>query len=231
MVASYGKCLINPPKNAAGHFPQAEIQMEQLQTLDALKIPVGEKEEYASVFVLQYKENGGPFNGGHYERLPISDGFVDIAEDPQLCRMCACNRYGSGEKTVALMRGSGLTCGAYAFTVSHDSHNPMIVYQNETDALFAAERVREMGGGYAAVCDGKILADLPLPVGGIMSDQPVLKLAEEIKAFENASAQLFSFPGNLLRFATCSLSVLPGYVLTDRGIVDGKQQKFVDGQK
>ena len=72
---------------------------------------------------------------------------------------------------------------------------------------------------------------LALPVGGIMSRHPVQKLAEEIHHFEQAAAELFAFPGNLLRFATSSLSVLPGYILTDRGIVDGKLQKFVDEQQ
>ncbi len=182
-----------------------------------------------SVFVLQYKENGGPFNGGRFEKLPVHDGRVDISQDPELCMMCVCNRYGSGEKAAAPMRGSGLIRGAYAFTVSHDSHNLVILYRDEADALLAAERVRELGGGYAAVCGGEILAELALPVGGIMSYLPVRELAEQIHAFEQDTAELFSFPGNLLRFATCSLSVLPGYILTDRGVVDGKRQRMVDG--
>lgn len=49
----------------------------------------------------------------------------------------------------------------------------------------------------------------------------------QIHGFEQAAARLFAFPGNLLRFATCSLPVLPGFVLTDRGIVDGKRQKLL----
>ncbi len=182
-----------------------------------------------SVFVLQYKENGGPFNGGRFEKLPVHGGRVDISQDPGLCMMCVCNRYGSGEKAAAPMRGSGLIRGAYAFTVSHDSHNLVILYRDAADALLAAERIRELGGGYAAVCGGEVLAELALPVGGIMSYLPVQELAEQIHAFERDTAELFSFPGNLLRFATCSLSVLPGYILTDRGVVDGRRQRLVDG--
>ncbi|MCI8724076.1 MAG: adenine deaminase [Ruminococcus sp.] len=255
LAASHGQCLFSPPEQAAGLFPQVEIHMEQLRRPGALGIAAETAgggvpgisagadpgsasgiaaetdNDSACIFVLQYKENGGPFNGGRYERLPVSQGFVDFSGDEELCRMCVCNRYGSGEKAVAPMRGSGLLRGAYAFTVSHDSHNLVILYHDEADALLAAERIREMGGGYAAACGGKILADLALPVGGIMSRHPVQKLAEEIHHFEQAAAELFAFPGNLLRFATSSLSVLPGYILTDRGIVDGKLQKFVDEQQ
>lgn len=228
LTASYGQCLIRPQKNAAC-FPETEIRMEQLRKPKALEFfaeAETDRKDSASVFVMQYKENGGPFNGGRFETLPVTEGKIDPSEDPELCLMCVCNRYGSGEKAVAPMRGSGLTRGAYAFTVSHDSHNLVILYKDETDALLAAERVRELNGGYAAVCDGKIVAELALPVGGIMSYLPVKELAEQIHAFELASAELFAFPGNLLRFATSSLSVLPGYVLTDRGIVDGKQQRL-----
>lgn len=227
LVAEHGRCLAELPETAAAVFPTSEVRMEQLRAQDTFQILTDAEFGSASVFVLQYKENGGPFNGGRYEALPVAGHRIDISEDEDLCLMCVCNRYGSDEKAVAPMRGSGLVRGAYAFTVSHDSHNLVILYRDEADALLASERVREMKGGYAAVCGGKILAELALPVGGIMSQLPVEKLAEQIAQFERASAELFAFPGNLLRFATCSLPVLPGYVLTDRGIVDGKNQKLL----
>lgn len=226
LVASRGRCLVSPADMPAGFSEAPEIQMEQLRTPGAFRLPAQAESGSAPVFTLQYKENGGPFNGGRYEALPVSCGTVDISQDEELCLMCVCNRYGSGEKAVAPMRGSGLVRGAYAFTVSHDSHNLVVMYRDEGDALLAAERVRELGGGYAAVCGGRILAELALPVGGIMSRLPVRELAEQIHNFEQASAELFAFPGNLLRFATCSLPVLPGFVLTDRGIVDGKSQRI-----
>lgn len=227
LAASHGRCLISPPETPAGFSGSPAIRMEQLRKPDALRLLAGTKGDTARVFTLQYKENGGPFNGGRYETLPVKDGAVDFSGDPELCLMCVCNRYGSGETALAPMRGSGLIQGAYAFTVSHDSHNLVVLYRDAQDALLAAERVREMGGGYAAACGGSILASLPLPVGGIMSRLPVGQLAEQIRTLERDSAVLFSFPGNLLRFATCSLSVLPGYTLTDRGVVDGKNQKLV----
>lgn len=227
LAASHGRCLAVPSETTDAFGRTPEIRMEQLEMPGALKLSADTENGSASVFTLQYKENGGPFNGGRYEKLPVSHGWIDLSRDGDLCLMCVCNRYGSGEKAVAPMRGSGLQRGAYAFTVSHDSHNLVILYRDEEDALLAAKRVRELGGGYAAACGGKILAELPLPVGGIMSRLPVQELAEQIHGFEQAAARLFAFPGNLLRFATCSLPVLPGFVLTDRGIVDGKRQKLL----
>lgn len=227
LVASHGRCLAAPPEASSAFSRSPGIRMEQLRAPGALRLPVRAESGSAPVFTLQYKENGGPFHGGRYEDLPASGGAVDISQDEALCLMCVCNRYGSGEKAIAPMRGSGLRRGAYAFTVSHDSHNLVILYRDEGDALLAAERVRAMGGGYAAVCGGEILAELALPVGGIMSRLPVEELAGQIRAFEEASGALFSFPGNLLRFATSSLPVLPGFVLTDRGIVDGKNQQLL----
>lgn len=227
LVAKHGRCLISPPGSVSAFPNQAEIHMEQLRQPNALRLPLQTEGARAPVFVLQYKENGGPFNGGRYEDLPVYQGTVDVSQDDGLCMMCVCNRYGSGEKAVVPMRGSGLQRGAYAFTVSHDCHNLVILYRDERDAILAAEHIREMGGGYAAVCDQKLLGELALPVGGIMSRLPVEELAKQIHSFETVSAELFAFPGNLLRYATCSLPVLPGFVLTDRGVVDGKLQKLL----
>lgn len=230
LAASHGCCLTTPPDTPIGFEQSPAIHMEQLLVPGAFHLPAQAENGSAEVFTLQYKENGGPFHGGRYETMPVVCGTVDVSQDEGLCLMCVCNRYGSGEKAIAPMRGSGLRKGAYAFTVSHDSHNLVVLYRNEDDALLAVERVRELGGGYAAVCNGTILAELALPVGGIMSPLPIQQLAEDIHVFEEKSAELFAFPGNLLRFATSSLPVLPGFILTDRGIVDGKNQRMFSSE-
>lgn len=227
LAAHQGRCMVSPPAVPSGFDQPPTIRIEPLLAPGAFRLPEQATDGFASVFTLQYKENGGPFHGGRYEMLPVTCGAVDISQDEELCLMCVCNRYGSGEKAIAPMRGSGLRKGAYAFTVSHDSHNLVILYRDARDAFLAAKKVQEMGGGYAAVCDEELIAALALPVGGIMSELPVQQLAEQIHTFEQCSAELFSFPGNLLRFATSSLPVLPGYILTDRGIVDGKNQRIL----
>jgi len=100
-------------------------------------------------------------------------------------------------------------------------------HRDPDDALLASEVVERIGGGFAAVVHGTVLCTLPLPVGGLMSDTSVQEIVKLIKDFEQESAVLFSKSGNILRFATCALPVLPGFVVTDQGIIDGAGQKNV----
>ena len=183
-----------------------------------------------------YPEGGGQpadhgtLGGAAVTDVHEKDGVIDVTADAELALLCVCNRHGRGGKTIVPIRGTGLRAGAFATTVSHDCHNLLIVYRSEADAWLAAQTLECLGGGFAAVLDGKVLGTLALPVGGLMSPLDGRTLADEISAFERASAEILPSgrPGdNLLRFATSALPVLPGFVVTDKGVVDGRKQCFV----
>lgn len=170
----------------------------------------------------------GPFSRGFYESLPLTaDRTIDLEKDPDLAYICVCNRHGKARKTVGLIRGFGVKQGAFAATVAHDCHNLVMIYRNPSDALLAARQIEKMGGGMTLVENGKLIESLPLPVAGIMSPLSCDELAPAVAKMEKTVHEHCS--GNwLLKHATLALAALPGTIITDKGLVDGEQLKFVE---
>jgi adenine deaminase len=107
-----------------------------------------------------------------------------------------------------------------AGSIAHDAHNIVAVGANDTDLLTAISVVAESQGGLAAVADGEVLAHLPLPIAGLMSDQPAANVAAAYSALEQAAHQLGSqldSPFGTLAFM--ALSVIPEARVTDRGLI------------
>lgn len=135
----------------------------------------------------------------------------------------------SGNRGVGLIKGLGLKAGAIAATVAHDSHNIITTGITDEDILAAVSRVQKIQGGLVVVNNRKVIAELPLPVAGLMSDKRldvvVNKLAEIDLAVKGLGVTC-EHPFGILSFL--ALPVIPELKLTDRGLVDVKQFKFVD---
>ncbi len=177
--------------------------------------------------VIVSKYDGGPFNKGIWEELPVIGGKVDISKDPNLSFVAVCNRHGSGDKTITAMRNFGLTQGAIASTISHDSHNLCVVYKDPNDAYIAAEELRRTGGGITVVTGGRILATLALPVAGLMSPLSVEELAPQVDKVEQAIREVCNGQNTFSKIAPLALVVLPGTLISDKGIVDGPTLKIL----
>jgi len=178
-----------------------------------------------NVIVSKYK--GGAFNKAVWETLPIQDGKVDISKDPDLAFAAVCNRHGSGDRTIAVVRDFGLVHGAIASTISHDSHNFCVVYKNPEDACAAARELCRTGGGITVVSDGSALATAALPVAGLMSPLPVEQLAVEVGQAIQAICKVSGGKNVFPRITSLALVVLPGTLLSDKGLVDGPSQTFL----
>jgi len=130
--------------------------------------------------------------------------------------------------TLALLRGLPLREGALATTVAHDSHNLIVAGRTPEDMAVAVRAVAAIGGGVALVRDGAILATVRLPVGGLMSTEPVSTIAAEVRAFNDCARTLgLSGPSPILAISSLGLPVAPFYRLTDLGLVDTLRQEFV----
>jgi adenine deaminase len=126
----------------------------------------------------------------------------------------------TGRIGVGLVNGFGLTSGALASSIAHDAHNIVVVGVDDPDILLAIQTVMQMQGGLAAVRDREVLASLPLPIGGILSPEPLEEVTEQYEALEAVAASLGSqvpSPFGLLSFM--ALSVIPAARVTDQGIV------------
>ncbi len=160
---------------------------------------------------------------------PVKGEFIaDPAAD--LVKVAVLERYrGSGEMSVGFLKGLGLKSGALASTVAHDSHNLVVAGVNDEDLLLATEEIKRIGGGLVVVDKGQVLGNLPLPLGGILSDRPMTEIAAKM-------AELRYLTGNLglkksheafMALAFMSLSVIPKLKLTEKGLVDVEKFHFV----
>jgi adenine deaminase len=156
------------------------------------------------------------------ETIPIEDGDKrpDTARD--LLRIAVIERHGrNGNIATGFVRGFGMAAGAIAATVSHDHHNIACVGVDYADMTLAAQRLGEIEGGFVVVRDGKVLAELALPVAGLMSLAGFETVQEELAELRRAAASLgVVLREPFLQLAFLALPVIPALKITDRGMVD-----------
>jgi len=156
------------------------------------------------------------------ETVPIEDG--DKRPDParDLARIAVVERHGkNGNIATGFVRGFGLRAGAIATTVSHDHHNITCVGISYDDMALAANRLSEIEGGFVVARDGEVLAELALPVAGLMSLEPFETVRDALIDLRAAAASLgVTLNEPFLQLAFLALPVIPALKITDRGMVD-----------
>jgi adenine deaminase len=127
----------------------------------------------------------------------------------------------TGRLGLGFVAGSGLRRGALASSVAHDAHNLVVVGMSDEDMLAAVGRLAELGGGIVAVDGGRVAAECPLPIAGLLSDAALADVIAQSRACNEAAASLgWSGATPFLTLAFLALSVIPSLKLTDRGLVD-----------
>jgi adenine deaminase len=128
---------------------------------------------------------------------------------------------GTGNVGLGFVRGFGLSGGALASTVSHDSHNLVLVGVSAREMAEAARAVERMGGGLAVVRDGEVLSSLPLPVAGLMSLGSAGEVADAMANLNEAARVCgCGLPTPFMTLSFMALPVIPALKLTDKGLVD-----------
>jgi len=162
-------------------------------------------------------------------RLPERDGVALPDLDQDAVKVTVIERHGrNGGIASGFVHGFGMKHGAIASSVGHDSHNLCVVGVDEASMAAAANRLIETGGGFAVADGGKVVADLALPVAGLMSDQPfetVRHGLEGLRAAAKALGVVLAEP--FLQVAFLTLPVIPHLKITDKGLVDVDRFDFV----
>jgi adenine deaminase len=163
-------------------------------------------------------------------RTKRSDGSAVSDLSADVLKMAVIERHrGSGNMGVGFIQGFGLKRGAMAGTVAHDHHNLIAIGADDGSMLAAARFVAEMGGGLAVAVGQRIVASLPLPVGGLMSDQPIAKVAAAYERLIAAARELGSpLSDPFMAMSFMALEVIPSLKLTEQGLVDVEQFRLVD---
>jgi adenine deaminase len=153
--------------------------------------------------------------------LDVTDPGAEIA------RIAVAERHlGTGRIGLGYVRGFGLARGAIASTVAHDAHNCMVVGESgpagPEEMAVAIARLAELGGGQVAVLNGRVIAEVPLPIGGLISDRPAAAVAAAVEHLEHvAAAELgVTIGAPFMHLSFLGLSVIPELRITDRGLVD-----------
>ena len=191
-------------------------------TADAFRLPVTREE--AHVIRLDASQITTTNEMCHLETtdnyIP-ADGFSKIA---------AVERHkGTGLTGTGICSGYGITGGAIASSVSHDSHNIIVIGDNDEDMALAVNAITEAQGGYSLVCGGKVYDTLPLPIMGLMSDAGFDEVNKKLGRMI-AKAHDMGVPENIEPFITLSflaLPVIPEIRVTPRGVLDTTCFKYI----
>ena len=185
---------------------------------------------------------GGPANARIIKVIPgqiITDQVIEsidlntnsgIDVDRDILKLAVIERHhNTGHIGLGFIKGLGLKGGAIASSVSHDSHNLIVVGTNDKDMAIAANEVKNNCGGNVVVKDGKVVCMMPLPVGGLMSDKDVYETAKLNKEIRDAAASLGANEGieAFMNMAFVSLPVIPHLKMTTTGLVDVDEFKKV----
>ncbi len=163
-------------------------------------------------------------------QLPVESGRVlpDFEQDIALLSVIE-RHHASGRIGLGLVKGFGLRgCCALASTVAHDSHNLLIIGTDTAAMAKAGNHVAQREGGVCLVKGDQILASIPLPIAGLMSDRPVKTVAEQAEALHDALRSCgCSLNNAFMPFSFLALPVIPEVRLTDLGLVDVASQSLV----
>lgn len=166
-------------------------------------------------------------------QLPVDfdNGNNGIDVESDILKLAVIERHhGTGHRGVGYIRGIGLRAGAIAATVSHDSHNLIVIGTNDADMECVANYIREIGGGSAIALNGEIVASMPLPIAGLMTDKPADVIAEENEALR-AKVREIGVNDNIepfMNMAFVSLPVIPSLKMSTQGLVDVDRFSRVD---
>jgi adenine deaminase len=163
------------------------------------------------------------------EELTAADGLAVADPARDLAKIAVFERHlQTGRVGLGFVHGFGLQRGAFGSTVAHDAHNLIVVGADDASMLTAAHRLRDLGGGLVVADGDRILAELPLPVAGLLSDRPLAEVLDASRKLAGAVHLLgVTFPQPVQMLAFLALSVIPALKITDRGLVDVERFELV----
>jgi len=164
-------------------------------------------------------------------RLQPTTRNGSVVADParDLLKMAVIERHrDTGNVGLGLVKGVGLKRGAIASSVAHDSHNIVVLGTDDEEMRYAVAAIVEMGGGQVVVAGGAVQAACPLPIAGLMSDEPLERVRDQVQGLtETAHGLGCTLPDPLMTMSFLALPVIPELKLTDKGLVDVNKFDFV----
>ncbi len=212
-------------------FVKNTVRIPRKLTSDDFAVEAVTEEEEARVRVIGVEE-GTPKTKKLERTLPVVDGFVKQSIEKDVAKISVVERHKeSGNIGLGFVTGFGFDRGATASTISHDSHNLMVVGTNDLDMTIAANKLAEVGGGIVTVSSGEVKELVSLPIAGLMSDNSLEKTRKKMdemrKIWEDFGCEMSSPFSTLILLA---LPVLPELRLSDKGLIDTVNFEIIEVQ-
>jgi adenine deaminase len=157
------------------------------------------------------------------KELPVVDGNVLPDQEQQIAKLVVAERHNfTGRVGIGFVTGLGLKMGAIASSVAHDSHNLIAVGVSDVELELAIKTCAQMSGGICVVLGNQVLGKLPLPIAGLMTDQPAEQVEETLVQLHTLARELGISPevDPFMTLSFLSLPVIPELKLTDLGLID-----------
>ncbi|MFA6034794.1 MAG: adenine deaminase [Myxococcota bacterium] len=161
----------------------------------------------------------------------LKDGFAVADPGRDLAKLAVIERHrSSGRVGLGFVTGFGIMRGAIASSVGHDSHNLCVLGTNDADMAVAANHVMKMDGGQCAVLDGTVVAEVQLPIAGLVSEKPLEAVAAQVRHLEKTVHETLGciLPDPFAVMSFLPLVPIPELRLTDIGLIDSKAFKLTE---
>jgi adenine deaminase len=229
VIAEKGELKAKLPKNSYPSWVTDSVHLKRALKADDFRIGVRGKGDKVTVNVIGVVENQAPTRHLKCE-LQVIDGEIqaDITQD--IAKIALVERHkGTGKIMMGLVSGFGLnTKCAIASTVAHDSHHMIVVGTDDESMAVAANGLARAGGGQIVVKDDKVIGQVELKIAGLMSTEKADVVAKKagtvLKGFESCGCRLNN-PN--MQLSLLALVVIPELRISDKGLVDVTQFKFV----
>lgn len=183
------------------------------------------------VHVIEIQPGGVVTKKGTADVRLDADGDFVWSKDVDIAKVAVVERHQwTGNVACALLKGYGIQAGAIALSIAHDSHNVITVGVNDAEMAFAVKCLEEQGGGIVLVKDGKLLDAMPMPIAGLMSDQPGEWVAEKLESLHENAYHVLGIHRSVepvMTLCFMSLAVIPELKLTDMGLFDVTKFAFI----
>ncbi|WFA07836.1 adenine deaminase [Tissierella sp. Yu-01] len=227
LVASRGELLIDLPKYTYPDEVKCSVKIEQIDEKDLEIAASGSSVKARAIGVIPDQNLTDKFE----EMVRVQQGVAqpDLSNDMLL--IACVERYGRGNKIgKAFVKGFGLSDGAFAESVAHDTHNIIVTGTNYRDMQVAVNKVIEMGGGIAVAKRGRVISEMRLPVGGLITDElDGHEVSRKIAEVENIITRDLGciIHSPLMHLSFLSLSTSPTWKITDKGLIDVNNFKIL----
>lgn len=204
------------------------FNLSESLSVDTFRV-VAEAAEGEVAVVAAMEMYDGYFKRAFEAELPVAGGNVQCDPKNDIAKISVIDRHhGSDTSATGFVRGFGLERGALAASTNCENQNLVVVGANEKDMLVAAQALQQCGGGYVCVDNGEVTALLPLPLAGIMSDEPWEQVVAGVDLVNVAAVALGTkMPAPFMILAFVGLAGVPDYGLTEKGLIDSLTQSFI----